>query len=186
MLIEKLVKDLKDYCAFEGLLSGYIENYAIPVPWRSFQGREHKRDLEVLAHMQWNCPDMPQPQEFQVDLMSSPWRMRLDILRYLLAISVYLVNSYDSKPDKLSHTFMAAKPPRITAESNWVALGIKINTDQVEECPICLEEICESRDLAAAMYATTNCGHRFHQSCFGTWTAVAPRINCPSCRASIH
>lgn len=52
-----------------------------------------------------------------------------------------------------------------------------MNATRTNDCPICLEAICDSKN-----HVTTDCGHSFHTNCL--MTSVAHNgFGCPYCRA---
>ena len=55
----------------------------------------------------------------------------------------------------------------------------EVNTSSVMECPICMETICNNKNIVV-----TECGHTFHTSCLMKNIAVNG-FDCPMCRHSM-
>ena len=71
--------------------------------------------------------------------------------------------------------------------ANWdahVAAQAHLPSDSVDECPICMEILCENPDCTQdCQVYRLPCSHRFHYRCIyeGGWITVSD--TCPSCRA---
>ena len=73
-------------------------------------------------------------------------------------------------------TLRASSPPPTSVISG---LPDPIDSDEEDECPICLD-IIEQSD-----YLTTSCMHNFHQSCLLSFLQYNNLYQCPFCKQSI-